>query len=74
MTAHSYMLDLLGNVTSTVSSCQHLRGCVFPNDLSALNFHASGSPMRHTRCVIIAFGIIFCPCILSVSCFVCIDL
>ena len=35
MTAHRYMLDLLGDVTSTVSSCQLFRGCVLPNDLFA---------------------------------------
>ena len=33
--AHRYMLDLLGDATSTVSSCQLFRGCVLPNDLYA---------------------------------------
>ena len=33
--AHRYMLDLLGDVTSTVSSCQLFRGCVLPDDLYA---------------------------------------
>ena len=35
MTAHRYMLELLGDVTSTVSSCQLFRGCVLPNNLCA---------------------------------------
>ena len=35
MTTHRYMLDLLGDVTSTVSSCQLFRGCVLPDDLYA---------------------------------------
>ena len=33
--AYRYMLDLLGDVTSTVSSCQLFRGCVLPDDLYA---------------------------------------
>ena len=33
MTVHRYMLDLLGDMTSTVSSCQLFRGCVLPDDL-----------------------------------------
>ena len=35
MTAHRYMLVLLGDVTSTVSSCQLFRECVLSGDLYA---------------------------------------
>ena len=39
MTAHRYMLDLLGNVTSTVSSCQ-LSGSVCYPMICLHAFHA----------------------------------
>ena len=37
LTAWEYMLDWLGDVTSTVSFCQPFRGCVLPNESMCIN-------------------------------------
>ena len=47
MTAQGYMLDLLGDVPSTDSSCQ-LSGCVCYLMICVHNFHASYGPIGHT--------------------------
>ena len=55
LTAQGYMLDLLGDVTSTVSFCQLSGGVCYPTNL-CINFHASYRP---TMCVKYAFCIVF---------------
>ena len=46
MTAQGYMLDLLGDVTSSVSSCQLSGVCVTWQSV-CINFHALHGPVAH---------------------------
>ena len=56
--AQGCMLDWLGSVTFTVSFCQPSGGVYYPTNCKH-NVHASYDPIRHTRCVVYAFCIIF---------------
>ena len=48
LTAQGYMLDWLGDVTSTLSFCQLSGGVCYPTNL-CINFHASYGPMSDIR-------------------------
>ena len=60
------MLDLLGDVTSTVSFLSTSQGVCVTQQSVCIKFHASCSPMAHTRCVNYPFEwyfvLIFCLC------------
>ena len=71
LTVQVYMLDWLGSVTSTVSSCQISGGVCYPTNPYAY-LHASYGPIRHTSCVIIAYCIVFERYILSLSFVLCV--
>ena len=58
LTAQGYMLDWLGDVTSTVSSCQLSGGVCYPTNLYA-DFHTSYGPIRPVTVCNGAFCIIF---------------
>ena len=57
VTAQDYMLDWLGDVTSTVSSCQLSGAVCYPMNLYA-DLHTLYGSIRYMRCVIIAYSII----------------
>ena len=66
--AQGYMLDWLGDVASTMSSCQLLGGVHYPTN-HVHKFHASYEPILDMSCVKYAFCIVFHPYILSVAYF-----
>ena len=59
LTAQDYMLDWLGDVTSTVSFCQLSGGCVLPNESVHKIFMFCIGLSDPTRCVNYAFCIVF---------------
>ena len=58
------MLDWLGEVTSTVSFCQLSGGVCYPTNLCIIA-GLVWTYVGHTRCVIMHFVLLFCPCLMS---------
>ena len=63
MTAHRYMLDLLGDITSNVSFCQLSGGVCYPTIcMHRFSLHMGLSDIL--QCEIMHICIIFCPCLI----------
>ena len=78
LTAQGYMLDWLGDVTSTVSFCQLSGGCVTQQIYAWIAgfIWAYIRPMmcvNYAFCILYCFWVIFCPRILSLSFVSCIN-